>query len=960
MALKSVGAKLILEGEGSFIRGMNKASGSVDNFESNVKGTSVTTIAFGTALGNLATGGLALVGKGMAKVTQLGVGFLADSVGKAADLETQMSGVNAVLGATDEEMTSLKGLVSDLGLDPNLKVSSLEAAAAIEVLAKNGIEVAEIMDGAARSTVALSNATGADFTIAADIATDAMVLFNIKASDMETAIDGITGVTTASKFDINDYGLALSNAGGIAAGMGVSFSDLNTVLVASASSFSGGSDAGTSFKIFLQRLAAPTDKMKKTLDELGISLFDESGQMREMGDVIGQLNGAFSTMTEAQRAQTATAIGGADASRTVLALAGLTKTGFVALSATVNATGQAQDAAATRVDNFAGAMDILAGIVEDVKIQIGTALLPALTTMAKTISEFVANNSAPFIDFFTRAGQGIQAFVEGLTGGQGFIESFLSGLAAFGIEGPELVRIREFITEIIDLGIAITTFVSDNAETFKTVLISIGAILAGAAIISGITAVVGAIGLLISPIGLVVAGVVALGAAWATNWGGIQEKTQTVIGFITGFITSSFQSLQEFWETNGGEIKETISKTWTTVQEIFDNVWGTISTVIEKAIEIIRPAISIFVENASGALEKFGPLLDTLGELWVALEPVVTIVLGAIGAALLASIGVAVGMVTGISEAIGPLIETFRNVATGIITALTGIAEFVTGFVELIVGLFQGNGEAVAEAWSKMGSGIMKIVKGLVFGVVGLITGFIDTIFSLIGGFVSGIIDFFTGLSDVLVGNSIITDMFSAILAATVTFVADFMADIGNMINGVIAFFKKNIMVFVSIGNNIIGGIVSGILDSAGRVVGTLKSVVDAAVGSTKRALGIGSASKVFGAIGIDIVGGIQLGVDKEDGIFDPILAQAKALGTELSGLQLPVMLQRASPEGERGIVGGREQPVMPPATANQINSNNVTQDNSTATTVNFANNSGGTPISDASELQFVLAQAGV
>jgi len=178
----------------------------------------------------------------------------------------------------------------------------------------------------------------------------------------------------------------------------------------------------------------------------------------------------------------------------------------------------------------------------------------------------------------------------------------------------------------------------------------------------------------------------------------------------------------------------------------------------------------------------------------------------------------------------------------------------------------------------------------------------------------------------------------------------------------------------ISVGSDIIKGLIRGIQQMGLSLTGVLGNVVKKALNFTKRLLGISSPSKVFAEVGTDIVGGIQLGVDKGDGIFDPILAQAKTLGSELSSLQVPAMkiekmgiLEITS--GEQGTlqqpgllpgISGQEQdrtaPLNPPATANQINNNNVTQDNSRSTTVNFANNSGGAPISDAAELQFVLA----
>ena len=194
--------------------------------------------------------------------------FTGDGIEKAADLEKQMGGIAAVMSTTKDAVGPLKDLIQDLALDPRLKVNTTEAADAIEMLGRNGLTMSQILDGAAESTVLLANATEADFGTAADIATDVMSLFNIEAKDMNTAVDGITSVVNNSKFSIDDYRLAIAQGGGVAASVGVEFDDFNTTIAATAPLFGSGSDAGTSFKTFLQRLVPDTDKAAGAMVDL--------------------------------------------------------------------------------------------------------------------------------------------------------------------------------------------------------------------------------------------------------------------------------------------------------------------------------------------------------------------------------------------------------------------------------------------------------------------------------------------------------------------------------------------------------------------------------------------------------------------------------------------------------------------------------------------------------------------
>lgn len=324
--------------------------------------------------------GTAVVAAGAAAGAAV-VGFAASGIKGAMDLQAQMSNIAATLNTTAEAIAPLKQLIMDLALDPNLTVSATEAAQAIENLARNGLTMQEILDGAAHSTVLLANATGADFGTAADIATDTMAIFNVSAEDMATAVDGIVSVTNASKFTIDDYRLALAQAGAVAAGAGVSMEDFNTVIAGTASRFASGSDGGTSFKTTIQRLIPTTKEAHGVMTDLGLittdwdkaaaalnltldgtqntsnqvfeafrdiqmtqtsgkitteelnkawsdflvnfddsAFFDATGNMEDMNEVAIALHKAFGDLTEEQRINALTTIAGADASRTMLGL----------------------------------------------------------------------------------------------------------------------------------------------------------------------------------------------------------------------------------------------------------------------------------------------------------------------------------------------------------------------------------------------------------------------------------------------------------------------------------------------------------------------------------------------------------------------------------------------------------------------------------------------------------------
>ena len=384
------------------LKAKDEASGIIDGVGGRLHGLA------GIAQGAVMAAGAAAVAAVAGITTAIGVG-----VGKAMDMEQQLADIASVMNITAQEAAPLKDLITQLGIDPNLKVDAVQAADAIEMLARNGLSMTEILDGAARSTVLLANATNADFAVAADIATDVMALFNIDAANMAEAVNGITSVTTASKFAIDDYRLALAQGGGVAAAAGVDFADFNATIAAISPYFASGSDAGTSFKVMLQRMIPQSKDAEAAMRDLGLiteegvnQFFNADGSMRSMSEIAGLLQGALSGLTEEQKNAALSTIFGTDAMRAAVGLAEVGKEQFDALSASMAGV-DAAAMAATRMDTLSGALEVLQGIIDGVLLQIGDEFLPVLRSLATWAIAFAEQQGPGIIAWFGQLAQWI-------------------------------------------------------------------------------------------------------------------------------------------------------------------------------------------------------------------------------------------------------------------------------------------------------------------------------------------------------------------------------------------------------------------------------------------------------------------------------------------------------------------------------------------------------------------------
>lgn len=520
---------------------------AVDNLTNSMRKAETQGGRMGRAFGGLSgvLGGALKVGLGAGIAGMAGLtAAIGGGVAKAMTLEQTIADTAAVMGKSTEEIKPLKALIEDLGIDPMLKVTAGEAGQAINMLARNGLSMDQILQGAAKSTVLLANATDADFGTAADIATDTMSLFNIEADDMMSAVNGITSVVNNSKFGIDDYALALAQGGGVAATVGVEFADFNTSIAAISPLFASGSDAGTSFKVMLQRLVPSGKPAMKTMKELGIitadgsnQFFDASGNMKGMNEIAGILQTALGGLSDEQKNAALSTMFGTDAMRAAAGMAEIGKQGFEQLQAQMGNT-SATDAATTRMGTLAGQMDILQGIIDALWMKIGDAFIPVITKLAQHATVFVDQHGDKMVAMFSDLAIKI---------------------------GNLIVQIPSFIAQVrqtwqtISQAIEPIASVVRNFVSWQDVLIAVGGVLTVAAIPAIVSFVAAA-----APIVALFAGIVAATAglrrAWESDFWGLRTA-------ITGFIndTNKLDTIKSTLSGWGSSIKAGIDSAKTSI-----------------------------------------------------------------------------------------------------------------------------------------------------------------------------------------------------------------------------------------------------------------------------------------------------------------------------------------------------------------------------------------------------------
>jgi len=327
----------------------------------------------------------------LGRASLLAGGLLATGLGVAvkrfADFDAAMSNVAATGEDARENMDALREAAIQAGADTVF--SAEESANAIENLAKAGLSASDILGGALAGSLDLAAAGGIDVAKAGEIAATTLQQFGLSGADAVHVADLLAAGAGKAMGDVDDMAQALNQAGLVANQFGISVEETTGSLAAFANQGLLGSDAGTSLRTMLLRLANPTGEVKDLMAELGIEAYDAGGQFVGLQGLAGELEDALAGMTDEQRQATLAMIFGQDAIRAATILYDEGADGIASWIEKVDQSGYAAESAARMVDNLKGDIEGLQGSVDAAMISVGSAADGPLRMFVQTLDGLV-------------------------------------------------------------------------------------------------------------------------------------------------------------------------------------------------------------------------------------------------------------------------------------------------------------------------------------------------------------------------------------------------------------------------------------------------------------------------------------------------------------------------------------------------------------------------------------------
>ncbi|AQM61247.1 phage tail tape measure protein [Clostridium baratii] len=339
-----------------------------------------------------ATSRLNKIGSGLEKVggkltthvsvPLVAVGTIAAKTGM--DFEAEMSRVKAISGATGDQFKMLEDQALSLG--QSTAFSASEVAEGMENLASAGFSTNEIMEAMPGLL---------DLATSSEIAASTLRGFGLEASKTGHVADVLAKNAASTNAAVADTGEAMKYIAPNARAAGLSLEEVTAAIGELANAGIKGSQAGTTLRSALVRLAKPSDPAATAMERIGFTAFDSSGKMKSLATIMGELNEKTKNLTDEQKQNTIATIFGTEAlsGMTVLMQGG--KEGLTDLTEQFkNCDGAAKEMAETMQDNTKATIEQAGGALETASIKMLNIVAPAIKDVADGIGDLADKFSA--------------------------------------------------------------------------------------------------------------------------------------------------------------------------------------------------------------------------------------------------------------------------------------------------------------------------------------------------------------------------------------------------------------------------------------------------------------------------------------------------------------------------------------------------------------------------------------
>lgn len=256
----------------------NAANQGADDVDILGQNTNETTSAFDRMKSTVLALGAAL---GITFIIGKIKGFFTDAIEGAADFEQQLATVQAVSGATVEEMDKIKAASEELG--KTTRYNATQAAEGFEILARAGLDTEASLQ-TIPSVLALAQGNSLELAEAAGFVTKAVQGMGLSFDDSARVADVMAKAAASANTDVQGLGAALSYAAPSAAALGVSIEETAAYIGKFADAGVDASRAGTAFNSVLSQFSNDASSFRRELANINITTDDFNLAIRQLAE----------------------------------------------------------------------------------------------------------------------------------------------------------------------------------------------------------------------------------------------------------------------------------------------------------------------------------------------------------------------------------------------------------------------------------------------------------------------------------------------------------------------------------------------------------------------------------------------------------------------------------------------------------------------------------------------------
>lgn len=693
--------------------GMN---GTIRSIESSLEGIGASMVQVGSTLSSALTQPLVSFGK---NALDAGMSFTA-----------QMSTVEAISGATADEMEKLNAKALEMG--STTQFTATEAGEALEYMAMAGWKTDDMLEGLA-PIMNLAAASGENLGTTSDIVTDALTAFGLKAEDAGHFSDILAVASSNANTNVSMMGETFKYVAPVAGALGYKAEDVAMAIGLMANSGIKAGQAGTALRAALSSMANPSDKAANYMDKVGISLTTASGEMKPFNELIGDMRKGFSKLSDAEQVQAAAAIFGQEAMSGMLAIINASDEDIAKLTASIeDCDGATQRMADTVLDNAKGDLTLFQSAVEGAQV--------ALFKLNEGAIRGVIQSATGLVEKFNAADDATKQL------------ALKAGILAAAM-GPALVYGGKLAMMLAKIGPALAALVSPMglvAAAFA--LFGLAAIDADNAIGTAFT----------SMAQKAAASLPAIGAQITTAIADISTRIPALAGSITAGIDALVPAVVE----TAASIITALLGAFTEnadsiaaiglsiVTSIVDSIAASAPTLLPAAFAAIVAALTALIDNAPALLESGINLAAKIVEGimstdWAALgTDLLSSVTGALETAAAAATEAIQTAVSGILDAIQSALgieegDTLSQIGTKVIdgikaglkaaaeaalSAITAIGTSIWNGIKTGLGIGENAGEGEADTAGET------LIQKIVTGIENAVSGAIETVKTVSSG----------------------------------------------------------------------------------------------------------------------------------------------------------------------------------------------------------------------------------